>query len=35
MVRYMNAGSTARNKNIVINDINVNAAAGSGADAGI
>ena len=35
MVRYMNMGATARNKNVVINDINVNAAAGSGADAGI
>lgn len=30
MVRYMNAGSTARNKNMVINDINVNGAADAG-----
>ena len=30
MVRYMNMGATNRNKNVVINDINVNAVADSG-----
>ena len=30
MVRYMNVGATNRNKNVVINDINVNGAADAG-----
>jgi hypothetical protein len=30
MVRYMNMGATNRNKNVVINDINVNGAADAG-----
>ena len=30
MVRYMNMGATNRNKNVVINDINVNGSADSG-----